>query len=242
MSTRTAGVDYNLEQMMGDIQQSVRMALKSWIHLTNEGEQKKHVVAGWTSAAAIQSADVKAIKSRGESMSLYRFAGRMPVVSAKSYVSEAAVVIGDVKIDNDCYIGHGAILRGDHGAIEVGSCTAIEEGVIIHAFSNSVCRIGKNVTIGHGAIVHAENIEDYAVIGMGAILSLHAKIGSWTIVAEGCVVKNHQIVPEGVVVAGNPAKIVRSVEARDREFWLWGKQLYVDLAQQYLRDGMEQVK
>ncbi|MDF9408508.1 gamma carbonic anhydrase family protein [Pelotomaculum isophthalicicum JI] len=175
-------------------------------------------------------------------MPLYRFAGRMPVVSERSYVSEAAVLIGDIRIGDDCYIGPGAILRGDHGTIEVGLGTAVEEGVIVHAFSGSVCRIGKSVTVGHGAVVHAENIEDYAVIGMGAILSLHVKIGFWTIVAEGCVVKNRQIVPGGVVVAGNPAKIVRDVEDKDRKFWLWGKQLYVDLAHQYLREGMELVE
>jgi len=181
--------------------------------------------------------------NRGDDpVSFYRFAGRVPVVSEKSYVSETAIIIGDVKIGDGCYIGHGAILRGDHGTIEVGPRTAVEEGVIIHALSGGVCQIGESVTIGHGAIVHAENIEDYAVIGMGAILSLHVKIGSWAIVAEGCVVRNHQTVPGGVVVAGNPAKIVRNVETRDREFWLWGKQLYVDLAQQYLRDGMEKVE
>jgi len=175
-------------------------------------------------------------------MALYRFAGRMPIVSAKSYIGEATMLIGDVKIGDCCYIGPGAILRGDHGTIEVGPGTAIEDGVIIHASTGGKCHIGENVTIGHGAIVHAEDIEDYAVIGMGAILSLHVRIGSWTIVAEGSVVKNRQIIPGGVVVAGNPANIVRDVEARDREFWLWGKQLYVDLAKKYLQDGMEQVE
>ncbi|MDD3653853.1 MAG: gamma carbonic anhydrase family protein [Desulfotomaculaceae bacterium] len=174
-------------------------------------------------------------------MPLYSFAGRMPVISAKSFVSETAIVIGDVIIADDCYIGHGAILRGDHGRIEVGSRTAIEEGAIIHAFSNTGCSIGQNVTIGHGALVHAEKIEDYAVIGMGAILSLFVKVGAWTIVAEGCVVKNRQALPGGVVVAGIPAKIVRVLEDRDKEFWLWGKQLYVDLAQEYLCDKMKKI-
>jgi len=174
-------------------------------------------------------------------MSLYRFAGREPTAGAGSYISELAVVIGDVKIGENCYIGHGAIIRGDYGTIEIGSCTAIEEGVIIHAPPGGICRVGQSVTVGHGAIIHADDIADYAVIGMGAILSLHARVGYWAIVAEGSVVKSRQCIPEKAVVAGNPARVVRSVESRDEEFWTWGKQLYVDLAHQYLRDGMDRI-
>jgi len=174
-------------------------------------------------------------------MSLYRFSGREPVIGAGSYVSELAMVIGDVRVGENSYIGHGAILRGDYGTIVIGSGTAIEEGTVIHAPPGGTCRIGRSVTAGHGAIIHAEDIADYAVIGMGAILSLHAKVGYWAIVAEGSVVRNRQSVPEKVVVAGNPARIIREVESRDVEFWTWGKQLYVDLAQQYLREGMEKI-
>lgn len=175
-------------------------------------------------------------------MSLYKFAGRRPVAGAGSYVSELAMLIGDVQIGENCYIGHGAILRGDYGTIIIGSGTAIEEGTVIHAPPRGTCRIGQSVTVGHGAIIHAEEIEDNAVIGMGAILSLHAKVGYWAIVAEGSVVKSHQSVPAKVVVAGSPARVVRDVASRDVEFWTWGKQLYVDLARQYLKDGMEKIE
>lgn len=100
-------------------------------------------------------------------MSLYRFNGREPIIGAGSYVSELAMVIGDVQIGENSYIGHGAILRGDYGTIIIGSGTAIEEGAVIHAPLGGTCRIGRSVTVGHGAIIHAEDIEDNAVIGMG---------------------------------------------------------------------------
>lgn len=174
-------------------------------------------------------------------MALYRFAGREPSVGAGSYVSELAMVIGDVRIEEYCYVGHGAILRGDYGTILVGSGTAVEEGVIVHAPPEGTCRIGRSVTLGHGAIIHCDDIEDYAVIGMGAVISMHAKVGSWAIVAEGSVVKNRQTVPEKVVVAGSPAAVVRDLSPKDREFWTWGKQLYVDLAQKYLKEKMEKI-
>lgn len=174
-------------------------------------------------------------------MSLYRFAGRTPVVGAGSYVSELAMVIGDVRIGADCYIGHGAILRGDYGTIEIGPGTAIEEGTVVHAPPGGTCRIGCSVTVGHAAIVHAEEVGDYALIGMGAILSLHAVVGPWAVVAEGSVVKNQQHIPERTVTAGNPARVVRNIEPRDEEFMTGAKQLYVDLAHQYLREGMAKV-
>jgi len=172
---------------------------------------------------------------------LYRFDGREPKIGKDTYVSEHALVIGDIEIGDNCYIGHASVLRGDYGRIEIGSGTAVEEGVIIHAPPEEVCHIGKRVTLGHGAIVHASFVGDLALIGMGSILSIWAEIGERAIVAEGCVVKRRQKVPEGVVVSGNPAKISRKVNAKDEKFWEWGKQLYIDLAKKYLKIGMQKI-
>ncbi len=169
---------------------------------------------------------------------LYAFDGRRPAVGQGAYVSDLARVIGDVAIGSDCYIGHGAILRGDYGRIEIGACTAVEEGAIIHAPPGELNRIGAKVTIGHGAVVHGARIGDLAVVGMGAVVSIWSEIGPGAIVAEGSVVKLRQIIPAGVVAAGNPARIVREVGRKDKAFWQWGKQLYVDLAHQYLRSGL----
>ena len=105
---------------------------------------------------------------------LYAFDGKCPDIGKKTYVSEEALVIGDVKIGDNCYVGHGAILRGDYGSIFIGSGTAVEEGVIIHAPPGEGCAIGEKVTIGHGAIIHAAKIGNLAVIGMGAVLSIRS--------------------------------------------------------------------
>ena len=172
---------------------------------------------------------------------LYSFDGKSPVVGRDTYVSETATVIGDVVIGDNCYIGHGAILRGDYGTIIVGNGTAVEEGVVIHAPPSQRCEIGARVTIGHGAVIHAAVVGDEATIGMGAILSIRSVIGAWSIVAEGAVVKREQEVSGEVVVAGNPARVVRKVSDKDRETWNWGKQLYIDLAAKYLRVGMHKV-
>ncbi|HPQ43433.1 MAG TPA: gamma carbonic anhydrase family protein [Syntrophales bacterium] len=172
---------------------------------------------------------------------LYEFDGNRPLVGKNSYVSDTAQVIGNVIIGDNCYIGHGAILRGDYGRIEIGKGTAVEEGVIIHAPPNDVHRIGEKVTFGHGAIIHGRKIDNEAVIGMGSIISIYAEVGEWSIIAEGSVVKMNQIISRGVVAGGNPARVLREVSENDKEIWGWGKQLYIDLARKYLDSRMKPV-
>ncbi len=113
---------------------------------------------------------------------LYKFDGKQPTAGKDTYVSDIATVIGDVVIGSSCYIGHGAILRADYGRIEIGDGTAIEEGVVVHAPPGDTNRIGRRVTIGHGAVVHGKHIGHQAVIGMGAILSIWSEIGEGAIV------------------------------------------------------------
>ncbi len=168
---------------------------------------------------------------------LRSFRNRYPRIGRDTYVSEYALLIGDVQIGDNCYVGHGAILRGDYGSIQIGNGTAIEEGVIIHAPPEHICRIGEKVTVGHGATVHSSSIGDLCVIGMGAVLSIFAEVGEETIIAEGSTLKMRQKIPPRVVARGNPARVVRDVAEKDKEFWGWGKQLYIDLAKEYLRDG-----
>jgi carbonic anhydrase/acetyltransferase-like protein (isoleucine patch superfamily) len=179
---------------------------------------------------------------RGEKIRMiFIFDNQKPDIGKDSYISDLASVIGNVSIGNNCYIGHGAILRGDYGRIEIGSGTAVEEGVMVHAPPDGICKIGKKVTIGHGAIIHGKSIGDFSVIGMGAVVSIYAEIGEKSIVAEGGIVKRNQIVDRKVVVAGNPAEFVRKIKPEDEAHWERGKQIYIDLAKKYLKIGMQQV-
>lgn len=172
---------------------------------------------------------------------IFTFDGRTPVIGPDTYISPTAQVIGDVRIGAGCYIGHGAILRGDYGTIIVGDHTAVEEGVIIHAAPGTVDELGKNVTLGHGAIIHGAKIGDGCLIGMGAVVSLSAVIGENTIVAEGCVVAQGKEIPGGVLVGGIPAKVLRPVTEKDLQGRKDSVELYVNLARKYLTLGMEQI-
>jgi len=173
---------------------------------------------------------------------LFRFDGRQPVIGDGTYVSETAILVGDVRIGNNCYIGHGVILRGDYGTIEIGNETAVEEGAVIHAPPQDYCSIGNGVIIGHGAIIHAKLIGDFAGVGMGAVLSIRSEVASGATVAEGAVVKQGQKIPASVVSAGNPAKKIRDVSQKERDFWDYARKLYVDLAHKYCKLGMEKIE
>lgn len=170
---------------------------------------------------------------------LYSFEGIAPQVDPSAYVSPSAEVIGDVAIGPRSYIGPGAVIRGDAARIEIGEETAVEDGVIIHAGGGAVrlCRIGRRVTIGHGAIVHASLIGQEASIGMGAILSLNCEIGEGSIVAEAAMVPRGRTVEAGTLVAGAPARPLRALEDRDRESWRRTKDWYVQMAARCLGAG-----
>ncbi len=170
-------------------------------------------------------------------MAIYRFSAREPKIGKNSFISDSAIVIGDVVIGDDCYIGHGVILRGDYGSIHIGNGSAIEEGANLHIRPNDILKIGEMVTVGHGAIIHCSTIKSYAVIGLGSVIGFDAVIGEWSIVAEASFVKKNTLVPDGKIVAGSPAKVIKNVSEENRSFWLYAKELYINLAHQYIKPG-----
>ncbi|MFH0811817.1 MAG: gamma carbonic anhydrase family protein [Pseudomonadota bacterium] len=173
-------------------------------------------------------------------MSLYSFENKRPVVGKGAYVSDSVAVIGEVIIGECCYIGPGAVLRGDYGRIVIGSHSAIEDNCVVHARPENCCEIGEYVTVGHGAIVHNAILADYVSIGMGAVISNDVEIGRWSIVGEGCVVKAYEKVPPEKVVVGVPGKIIGDITEAQRKFWIAGKAVYVDLARRCL-EGLQRI-
>ncbi|MCP4660863.1 MAG: gamma carbonic anhydrase family protein [bacterium] len=166
-------------------------------------------------------------------MPIYRFEERVPTISDQAYVAPTAVVIGEVTIAADCYIGHGAIVRGDYGAIVIGRGSAIEEGVIVHARPEDRTVIGERVTVGHGAMIHNATIRDGATIGMRAVISDFSEVGEGALIGEQALVRQHQSVPAQAVAVGVPARVVGKVGAEHQDMMVWAKEVYVDLARRY---------
>ena len=174
-------------------------------------------------------------------MSVYGFENKKPSIGKGTFIFDSADIIGNVVIGENCYIGPGARIRGDYGSIRIGDNTAIEENVVIHARPNDITIIGNHVTIGHASIIHNATINDWAIIGMGAIVSDWAKIGEWSVVAEGAVVKNKQKIPDKTVALGVPAKVASEVSMEYRKHWTKYKKIYSDLARERFPNSLKKI-
>ncbi len=163
-------------------------------------------------------------------MSLYESNGKRPEIDSSSWVAPSADIIGNVLIGKNCYIGWGAVIRGDYGTIIIEDGTAIEENVTIHARPGDCTRIGKDVTIGHNVMIHNTTIGDNAVIGMNSTVTDYSKVGEWSIVAEHSLIKRNQTVPPGKIYAGVPAIEKGDVQEKHKVEWNAAKKIYRNLA------------
>ena len=166
-------------------------------------------------------------------MPLYEFEGRKPSIGASSYVQEMATVIGDVTVGEQCFIGAGAVIRGDYGKITIGNRTSVQENCVIHARDGDRCNIGSDVQVGHASVLHNCTVKDFAVIGLGSRICDFSTVGVWAIVGEGALVVSKSEIPDGKVAVGAPAKPVRDVNDEDKKIWSFYKQKYAELSMRY---------
>jgi carbonic anhydrase/acetyltransferase-like protein (isoleucine patch superfamily) len=169
-------------------------------------------------------------------MAIYRLEDKVPQIGNETYVSADASVIGDVVIGERCFIGPGAKIKGDYGSIRIGDDTSVQENCVMHARPDDVCTVGSMVNVGHGSILHNCTVKDFAIIGMGAIVSDFAEIGVWAVVGEGAVVKSKQKIADGEIAVGVPAKVVGTVDKAYKDMWGKYKLLYPELARRYSKD------
>jgi carbonic anhydrase/acetyltransferase-like protein (isoleucine patch superfamily) len=169
-------------------------------------------------------------------MILRSYQGKSPRVHPTAFVAETAVLIGDVEIGPKAGIWYNVVLRGDVNSIRIGEETNIQDGTVIHAETmNGPTLIGRRVTVGHNAIVHGCTIEDECLIGMGAIVLSYSKIGKGSVIAAGALVKEHDVVPPGTVMAGIPAKTRGPVSESMAQRASIGCDHYLELAEEYKR-------
>lgn len=136
-----------------------------------------------------------------------------PIIGSGCYLAETAVIIGDVVVGNDCSIWFGAVLRGDVNSIRIGNRVNIQDGAILHTlYQKSIIEIGDSVSIGHNAVIHGAKIENRVLIGIGAIVLDHSRIGENSIIAAGALIKDSSIVEPNSIYAGVPAKKVKEID------------------------------
>ena len=142
------------------------------------------------------------------------------------YIAPNSTIVGNVHLGENVSVWYGAVLRGDNCTIRVGDNTNIQDNAVVH--SNTV--IGSNVTVGHTAIIHGCTIGDNCMIGMGAIVLNNAVIGNNCIVGAGAVVTGKMNAPDGSMILGNPAKIVKELTPEQIAGITANAALYIDLA------------
>jgi carbonic anhydrase/acetyltransferase-like protein (isoleucine patch superfamily) len=150
--------------------------------------------------------------------SILPFRGIYPEIHKTVFLADGTRVIGDVRIGADSSVWFNAVVRGDICPIRIGERTNVQDNVTLHVTHDTgPLNIGCDVTIGHGAVLHACTIQDHVLIGMGAVLLDNCIIESWAVVAAGSLVRQGFRVPSGMLVAGVPAKVMRPITEKERE-------------------------
>ena len=164
-----------------------------------------------------------------------KFKNIQPQLGRNVYISENAVVIGDVTLGDEVNIWFGSILRGDMHYIKIGNRSNIQDNAVVHVTTAvSPTNIGSGVTVGHGAILHGCTIEDDCMIGMGAVVMDDAVIGSSSLVGAGALIPPNMIVPPKSLVVGMPGKVSRKIRKEEYKIIIERPQEYIDLAAVYM--------
>jgi carbonic anhydrase/acetyltransferase-like protein (isoleucine patch superfamily) len=158
-----------------------------------------------------------------------------PTIGEDVFLAPTAVLIGDVRVGERCNIWFGTVLRGDVSHIEIGAGCSIQDTAVIHCASDLPTVIGEQVVVGHGAMLEGCAIEDGALIGMGAIVLQHARVGAGAMVAAGAVVSERTEIPAGVLAAGVPAQIKKELSGSALTWTGRAAQHYQELREHYLR-------
>ena len=163
---------------------------------------------------------------------VYSFNGFVPVVHESAFLHPQCAVTGNVIIGKDVYIGPGAAIRGDWGAIIIEDGCNVQENCTIHMFPGCTVRLEAGAHIGHGAIIHGANIGKNCLIGMNSVIMDDVHIEEECIIGALCFIKNGERIPRRSLVVGNPAKIVKTVSDEMIQWKTQGTALYQQLPAQ----------
>jgi carbonic anhydrase/acetyltransferase-like protein (isoleucine patch superfamily) len=149
-------------------------------------------------------------------------------------------VIGRVRLAEDVGIWFGAVLRGDNELIDIGAATNIQEGALLHTDEGAPLSVGAGCTIGHHAILHGCTIGENSLVGMGATVLNHARIGANCLVGANALVTEGKAFPDNSLIVGAPAKAIRALDAAAVERLRWSARHYVDNWRRYAK-GLRRV-
>jgi carbonic anhydrase/acetyltransferase-like protein (isoleucine patch superfamily) len=175
------------------------------------------------------------------SVNIRPYRNQLPRLGSRAYIDPAAIVIGDVEVGDDASLWPCTVARGDVNFIRIGARTNVQDGAVLHVTHDGPYTpggfplvIGADVTIGHGAILHACTLEDVCLIGMHATVLDGARVCRHAMVGAGALVTPGKVVGTGELWLGNPARCVRRLSDREIEQLHYSAQHYVRLKNEYL--------
>jgi len=166
-------------------------------------------------------------------MTTKKFVLHKPNTEHAIFIADSAAVIGEVILHKDTSVWFNAVLRADVAKIEIGEGSNIQDGTVCHVDFEKPVIIGKGVTVGHNATLHACKIGDNSLIGMGAIVLDDAIIGEECLIGAGAVVTPGTMIPPRSLVVGSPAMVKRPLKDEEIEGIKYNGLVYVELAKEY---------
>jgi len=148
-------------------------------------------------------------------MTIYQLGDESPEIDASAFVADNATLIGKVTLQANASVWYGVTIRGDNERITIGENSNVQEGTVMHTDMGYPLTIGRDVTIGHQAMLHGCTVGDGALIGIQAVVLNGAKIGKGCLVGAGALVTEGKEFPDNMLIIGSPAKAVRELTAED---------------------------
>ena len=173
-------------------------------------------------------------------MAIYQLNGIAPKLAEGAWVAESAEVMGQVVLGQNVSIWFGSILRGDSEMISIGDGSNVQDACVLHADEGVPVVIGNHVSLGHRVMLHGCHIDDGSLIGIGAVVLNRARIGKNCLVGAGSLVTEGKEFPEGSMIMGSPAKIVRPLTQEEIQGLQRIALHYVENAERF-RDGLKRV-
>lgn len=173
-------------------------------------------------------------------MAIYRLDDLVPEVAATAWVADSAQVIGAVQLGEEASVWFGTVVRGDTDTITIGAGSNIQDACVLHADQGKPLVIGERVTVGHQVVLHGCTVGDESLIGIGAIVLNGARIGKNCLVGAGSLVTEGKEFPDGSMIMGVPAKVVRPLTPEQIEGLRGSAQHYVDNARRF-RAGLQAI-
>ena len=169
-------------------------------------------------------------------MAVYELDGVVPEIADSAWVADSAQVIGRVTLEAQASLWFGVVARGDSDHLHIGAGSNIQDNTVLHADAGQPLRIGRNVTVGHKAMLHGCTIGDESLIGIGAVVLNGAKIGKHCIIGANSLIGEGKEIPDGSLVMGSPGKVVRDLTDEQKKLLEASAAHYVKNGQRYARE------